>query len=462
MAIQFHCPSCEALIRVPDTAAGKKGTCPRCNEKLMVPNVAGADVAPQPSVSTSPSMQAGGRQAEQPTLEFGPSSGLPELAPLTDSPFPDVTAPQTPPTADSPFGLPPLVAQSTRSISLEQRKKARRQKHSLGNWIVPAVCVLGFIGVLAWYAWSSQPRLEGTLTAQTVHDLEVQPALIPGSLSGLNERDLGEVLRHLRAEPASWSSTISRITLTGIDDGVEVSIRNGSAAHFVSVLPAQSPALVEYIKQHSDELEKPRLASIQKHAPALFSAWKRQIDKHEQITDQKTHRDLVALPSLVSGLGYHLEAIVNDNIYPCVYEDDSGTLYFLLPNASKSFKLQGRKVAGGVHVPANFSVKITGSTTATSTSRKSTKRKTQAEREAENEGMNPDLEKSDPVDSPQSEGDALRSGLGNMLSDRKPSSADTKSKSSTKKRPAMMEGDDEMMNDEMPAKSLPKKKPTPK
>lgn len=460
MAIQFHCPSCEALIRVPDTAAGKKGTCPRCNEKLMVPNVAGAATTPGPSVENAASMQTGREKVELPPLDISPSPGLPKLGPLADSPFPDVTVPPATSAGDSPLGLPPLVAEPTRSIALEQRKKARGKKQSPGNWIVPVLCALGFIGFLAWYAWTSQPKLEGSLTAQTVHDLEVHPALIPGSLSGLQASDLGEVLRHLKAEPASWSSTISKITLTGTDDGVEVTIRNGSAAHFVSVIPAQSPPLVEYLKQHTAELDKPRLASIQKHAPALFAAWKRQIDKHEQITDQKSHRDLVALPSLVSGLGYHLEAIVNDNIYPCVYEDDDGTLYFLLPNASKSFRLQGRKVAGGLHVPANFTVKISGSTTAGPTARKSTKRKTQAEREAENEGMNPDLDKPDPKDSPQSEGDALRSGLGNMLSE-KPNGSNSKSKTSTKKRPTMMDGDDEMMNDEMPAKSLPKKKPAP-
>lgn len=458
MAIQFHCPSCEAMIRVPDEAAGKKGTCPRCNEKLMVPTIADATTA-QSGSRPPPSIEPVRQKVELPALDINPSPSTPRLSPLVHSPLPDVTTPTVAPSAASPAGLPALVVEPARSITSQQRNKARSRKPSAANWIGPAVCVICFIGFLAWYAWTSQPRLEGALTAQTVHDLEVKPALIPGALSGLDKSDLGEVLRHLKAEPASWASTISKITLKGTDDGVEVSIRNGPSAHFVSVLPTQSPALVEYIKQHSDELEKPRLDSIQKHAPALFSAWKRQIDKHEQIVDQKTHRDLVALPALVSGLGYHLEAIVNDNIYPCVYEDDAGTLYFLLPNATKSFKIHGRKVAGGIHVPANFTVKLTGSTTAAPSSRKHTKRKTQEERESENEGMNPDLQKSDSDEPPTSDADALRSGLGNMLSDKKPGSSTSKSKSSMGKKPAMMEGEDELMDDEMPAKSLPKKKP---
>lgn len=461
MAIQFHCPSCEAMIRVPDAAAGKKGTCPRCNEKLMVPNIADATAA-QPGNSARPSIEPVRQKVELPALDINPSPATPRLNPLVHSPLPDVTTPTAAPSSASPAGLPALVVEPARSITSQQRNKARSKKSSAANWIGPALCVIGFIGFLAWYAWTSQPKLEGPLTAQTVHDLEIKPALIPGAVSGLDASDLGEVLRHLKAEPASWASTISKITLAGTDEGVEVSIRNGPSAHFVSVLPTQSPALVEYIKQHSGELEKPRLASIQKHAPALFSAWKRQIDKHEQIADQKTHRDLVALPALVMGLGYHLEAIVNDNIYPCVYEDDTGTLYFLLPNATKSFRIQGRNVAGGIHVPANFTVKLTGSTTAAPSARRHTKRKTQEERESENEGMNPDLKKSDSDEPPESEADALRSGLGNMLSDKKPGGSTSKSKSSMGKKPAMMEGEDELMDDEMPAKSLPKKKPAPK
>jgi hypothetical protein len=35
--IRFACPACNASIKVPDTAAGKKGPCPKCGQRLYVP-----------------------------------------------------------------------------------------------------------------------------------------------------------------------------------------------------------------------------------------------------------------------------------------------------------------------------------------------------------------------------------------------------------------------------------------
>lgn len=401
MAIQFHCPSCEAMIRVPDAAAGKRGTCPRCNEKLMVPDVLNAQA---PNAIPAP-VAAPQQQFEAPRA----TPGLPRLEPFA----PTATVPSAGPT----IGLSPLDPGP--SISSGMRRKPK-PKQSLAGLIVPALCILGVAGFLAWYIWDAQPKLEGELVATVVHDLEVQPGQIPGEVSGLDKDDLGEVLRHLKAEPVHWASATSKITITATNNkAAEVSIRNGAAAHFVAVSPTKSPALLEYVKQNLDALDKPRLASVEKNAPRLFEAWKRQFTKNDPITDQKTYRDLVLLPVLVSGLGYHVEALVNGNIYPCVYTDEDGVLYFLLPNATKSFVLHGRKVAGGLSVPANFKVKISGATEAAPV-RKKPKRKTAAEREAENEGMNPELEESESADAPETAAVAQPMDLGNTSSDGMP------------------------------------------
>lgn len=485
MAIQFNCPSCGAMIRVPDNAAGKKGTCPQCSEKLLVP-----DVVP---------VASGGRQPPDSPVSIGTTARteLPRLEPLavpTASPaFPDFSNPaaqSAPPDVAPQLGLPPLVVGAAdTSIGLGLKTKALKKKRkNQGAWIVPALCVVGLIGVLGWYFWKSQPKLEGQLEAQAVSDLQVEPGLIPGDVSGLSKADLAEVLRHLKAEPARWTSTASRMTLKGTDGGVEVSIDPGTASHFVRVSPAKNPAFLAYITQHAEELDKPRRASIAAHGPKLFAAWKDQFDKHESITDQKSHRDLVALPALVTGVGYHLEAVIRGTAHPCVYEDGDGRVYFLLPNATKSFVLQGRHGVGGLSIPANFQVKLAG-TAAAPAARKSSKNKTKEELESENEGMNPDLykqeleqAKADAKNSRnkkkgQSEGEALKMGLTGMLSGDMPEGTfkdmpdemtekpASKSKTSIKaKKPGMMS--DEMMKDdetseemmdEMPAKSLPKK-----
>src|SRR5689334_15150582 len=98
MAIQFQCPSCEATIRVPDEAAGKKGTCPRCNEKLLVPSVTRGAAASSSTASAAPPIR-------QPPPKPGP--GLPQLDPLEDAA--DDPAPHSRTKSPAPsLGLPPL------------------------------------------------------------------------------------------------------------------------------------------------------------------------------------------------------------------------------------------------------------------------------------------------------------------------------------------------------------------
>lgn len=474
MAIQFNCPSCEAMIRVPDTAAGKKGTCPRCGEKLLVPDLATATGGATGGASPPAMTTSAPAKLELPPLDFqagrpGPVSARAKAEPQASTGLPAFSGlpslEESLPEATPGLGLPPLAGAAPVNIATQLKQKTRTKKKQVqGAWIIPVVCGLGFIAFLAWYMWNSQPKLEGELAAHGVRDFEVKPGIIPGSMSGLSAQDRDEVLRHLRAEPAHWTSSASKMTLIGSDEGVAVTVAPGTASHFVAVQPLKNPTFLAYVTQHSAELDKPRIASITTNAPKLFAAWQQQFTKHKPIADQKTHRDLVALPSLMTGVGYHLEAIVNGNIHPCVYEDADGQVYFLLPNATKSFRLQGRHVAGGSYLPANFHVKVTGTVAGPATLKKN-KSKTKEEREQENEGMNPDLYKQNLEDQKQerrgkkgmSEGDALKAGLGDMLTGDKPNQPTFKSKSMSKKSDMMMDGDEDMMNDEMPAKSKPKK-----
>jgi predicted RNA-binding Zn-ribbon protein involved in translation (DUF1610 family) len=47
--MRFRCPTCDKSLKVPDTFAGRKFTCPRCNELAVVP------VAPPPEPPAEPS-----------------------------------------------------------------------------------------------------------------------------------------------------------------------------------------------------------------------------------------------------------------------------------------------------------------------------------------------------------------------------------------------------------------------
>jgi len=67
--IRFRCPNCSSILSVPDHAIGKKGTCPKCAQRLQVPppirrpTVIGAappgvSLVPMPQVATSNETQS--------------------------------------------------------------------------------------------------------------------------------------------------------------------------------------------------------------------------------------------------------------------------------------------------------------------------------------------------------------------------------------------------------------------
>src|SRR4051794_40271101 len=55
--IRFRCPKCETAIKAPENAAGKSGTCPKCQNKLVIPHQNAVD-DPNASSSSSASRSA--------------------------------------------------------------------------------------------------------------------------------------------------------------------------------------------------------------------------------------------------------------------------------------------------------------------------------------------------------------------------------------------------------------------
>jgi len=57
MAIEFSCPSCNQLLRVPDESAGKNAKCPKCSTIVQIP-ASGAPPLPSSNWAPQPPAQA--------------------------------------------------------------------------------------------------------------------------------------------------------------------------------------------------------------------------------------------------------------------------------------------------------------------------------------------------------------------------------------------------------------------
>lgn len=488
MAIQFQCPKCGTTVKTADAAAGKRGSCPQCKQPLLVPLVSAPDVGTAPPASAG--VPVPGQAAAPAAAKVSPPA---QVARTTPDPF--IPDPPRPASKISETPVPVIDPSGPTSVAQALRQKSRK-KSSGTSWLAPAVCATIFLGVIGWFYWTSLPQLNGELAGAPVTDFDLPPVALSGTLSGLSEDDLSSVLLHLTDQPAHWDSRLSKMTLTGQKDGLLIELRPGSAALMARINPLREPAFRAAVDAHATALDKARMKDLKSHTVDLFAAWKTQFSGKKTTIDLQAYRDAVGYAALVTGVGYHLEALVEDKVYRCVYEDADGNLYFLLPKSATAFQLRGRAVGGSTSLPANY--RVTLGKPEAGAAKKSTKAKTQAEREAENQGMNPDTQQPAANDSKPSEGemssgegDFLTKGLGMPLRDPKnpkPKSMDqgmdggmmgegmddamldgNMELAPKSKKPAsgeMMDDsllDGEMMNDGMMEDGMPAKKPaTPK
>ncbi|MDB5384507.1 MAG: hypothetical protein JWM11_153, partial [Planctomycetaceae bacterium] len=222
------------MIRVPDASAGKKGTCPQCSEKLIVPSVAQGTTATIAGPAPVPASRGTTAKAEAPHVgmphidvtgkrsssQTGTGAGVvpqldfPKVESQPEQKLPKLDFNKQASDAIPELGLPPLVDDVAPSLAQTLATKERKKKASRKMaWAGPAVCGVALLGVLAVFYWMSQPKLDGQLDGHSISGMETHPALIPGHVSGLDKAELTDVLRHLQSTPAEWDSNSSRIKL---------------------------------------------------------------------------------------------------------------------------------------------------------------------------------------------------------------------------------------------------------
>ena len=308
MTIQFHCPNCDSVIRVPDQAAGRRGTCPACQTKLLVPTVPAA--APDQPASAVPT----------PIIPVAPS-------------------------ADT-------------EASIARQLKARK-KRGQGAILIPLTFLAVMAGVGLYFYWINRPTLDGPLPGVVLADFSPPQRGLEFEAANVDPTIMADIAQKLKDDPIRISSPIMHLSLVGTGRSVQVRIQDGVDVDFFAVRIDADPDLRNFYIQHGRELEKDRLRELKAGIGDFVKDW--QESGAEPMTVQRLmeYRDRIGINTLVNGMGYHLVAIAGEHIYPCVYEDLDGILYFLLPPRTRQFKMEGRKLPDGRQlVPADYTVTV--------------------------------------------------------------------------------------------------------
>lgn len=358
MAIEFNCSYCSALIRVPDNAGGGKGRCPKCARRITVPKVSTVKpVAPPPVTApvVSPPVVEEPVEPERPReIEnfFDPDYDPRKASAAARG--------QTVAASSEPEGFPAAFPQSHAAPSMAAKIKNQSRG---GAWLVPLGFGLILCGIGGWFYWQQiqGERLGGELIAETADQLELIPALVEKASIKQPSDDVDAVLIDLEKSPVPLLSSLMQVQLSGSGKGVLVYLNAGPQARFYRVDVSRNEPLVKYQAKHVADLEQQRMKELQQAATAFAVAYRKVIAKQADQSSLTGFRNTLALPALVRGLGHQIVATHGRTIYPCVYEDHEGGLYFLLPPDVKEFEITGRTYENGAVVfPASYKVKVAG------------------------------------------------------------------------------------------------------
>ena len=302
MAIEFQCPRCGAGLHVPNSAAGDKQRCPKCQGMLRVP---------------LPEFESP-RRSEQ------------------------VSRPESGTTAPARLRPPP-------------RRRA---------WLAPVVCLLALAGVAAWLVNHSEAKLEGELSGRPLEDIEIGPVRLDDDLLEREEPVVRKVCEHLESDPLHIGSRLFTVEFHGHSSGrLDLFVRAADGAEIHVVDPSQDKRLANYLARHKTGLARARQLILEKSVAKFIKAVDAHRRQAHDPPDLTEFRQSVGLAGLVRGFGLFVVARRGEQTFPCVHEDRQGRLYFVLPREDDDFELTGRdpdRTAGDVsqRFPGRYAVHV--------------------------------------------------------------------------------------------------------
>ncbi len=347
MAIEFNCPYCTATIRVPDAYAGKQGRCPKCDTKLLIPNV------PLPNPPTSGNQQVtGNQQAMPPQMQNAPAAFNSQIPSPAETPFTPGQAPNglngNVAPSDDPFAVRPVT-----TTAKSRRRRARRRPSRALVIGLPVICFLVLFGIIAYSLMDKLPQLHGDLPARKMDGLMLPPTTIPWSEMTIGADDRKVLQQELTTHPDTLTSQVISCRMSGSDEGIVVTLSSTPESQWIVVDTSLEKPLAIWRRKEGPQLNRFRLEEMNA-AIAAYARDKLLKANGKQIAiDGAAVRDKVALNASGGALSYAVRAIVHSTIFPCAAEDGPGHLYFCLPKNVTNFKIVGR-------TPGNASIGFSG------------------------------------------------------------------------------------------------------
>lgn len=328
MAILFHCPYCTASIKVPDSAAGKLGECPKCQTKIRIPTV---DIPPPAPATAAP----------------------PVIAPIP------IVAP--PPAEPQGFDFSKLGAPSPRRDAPAPYAPKPQSRGSGGLvGILLALILIAIAGIGGWWVSQNQPVYSALATGIQVPSTQGIAVSVPWAAINVEQSRQPPVIEYFKKHQTSLLNDMLKIEIAASINGLEIRATPQVGHQLIGVSPLANEDLKQFILSREGEWETARQAVLAQYGKDLCDNVLNAQLKGTKVANISDYRDVVVLNSLVKGVGRHVLASGSDQkLYPCIHEDREGKLFFVVPLKLRDFTIV-KKTAEGLPdvLPAGFRIDV--------------------------------------------------------------------------------------------------------
>ena len=409
MAIQFSCPYCTASVKVPDSASGKLGACPKCGTKVRIPSIQIPPAGVSPPVLVPPV----GAPLVMP-MQADPGLGFPDLfqpaAPAPMAPLPPA------PVSTDPFDFSHVAAAATSpsattsigtAASEASRKKPAPKGKPLSKWVLVGIGlgVLALVGVSIWQFIANQPVYEGSIVGTIVPS--GKPISVPVAWAAIEvpASTQGQVIEYFKRHQTSLKNSMMEIEIAAAPQGLVVRFQTTADSILVSVDPQLVPDVKALIVANQASWGEARKRELATNAKVLCDNVAKAQLTSGRVESVSSYHDTVILNALVRGLGRHVVAVANRINCPCVFEDEAGKLYFVVPRNTTEITVMEKSGAERVQMlPQAFRI-YASVAAATSPAPRTPAPEPEAPVEKEKPAAEVDPEKSDEMMEPEEAGE---------------------------------------------------------
>ncbi|MFV0442325.1 MAG: hypothetical protein ACK5Q5_02005 [Planctomycetaceae bacterium] len=226
--------------------------------------------------------------------------------------------------------------------SVAARLRTRRK----GNWtavIIPVVLGLLLLAISLGYMYFNRVTFIGAIAGEDLGNHTLQKTLYRNEF-GIPEDRADALVTAFREDPETLRTSLRVLVISGTSAGLSVSLRPGADARLVGANPrADDPHLAEFCRNHAEQLEAPLPALRAEVLKKFATDFETARSSGMRLGNLGDYLDGLGGNLLVQGLGFHVTGIAGNTTLPCVFEDQAGVVYFLVPNDVTQFDIVERK-----------------------------------------------------------------------------------------------------------------------